>query len=95
MTAKGTSFFTKFSDEPIVGTSTHKKLRQLNFIDRDEKFQRFSTGASLADTWRQHQEPIERMKGEGKIEAQEGNFEEFSDIERRLYQVTIKNDWFV
>ena len=48
-----------------------------------------------ADTWKQHQERIERIKVAGKIEAQEGSFEEFSNIERRLYQVTLKNEWFV
>jgi len=94
MTAKGTSFFTLFTDGTIVQTSTHKKEKPFNFIDQGENFQRFSTGSSLADTWRQHQERIERIKVEGKIEAQEGSFEEFANIEGRLYQATLKNDWF-
>jgi len=94
MTAKGTSFFTLFTDGTIVGTSTHKKERPFNFIDQNENFQRISTGASLAETWRQHQERLERFQAEGKSENREANFEEFANIESRLYQVTLKNDWF-
>ncbi len=95
ITARGTWFITKFIDGTVVATSTHKKLGRYNWFDQDGHLCHYSTGAAISETWRQHQERILRNETEGKIEDQGSNFEEFVEIERRIYQVYLKNNWFL
>ncbi len=94
MTAKGTSFFTKFSDGSVVDTSTHQKLARFNWFDQEGQFARYSTGASISETWAQHQKRLEHMRAEGKVEGQSCGFDEYKHIVAQLYDATLKNNWF-